>query len=123
MFGPPLPTFFEPLISLTVLAPAIGSVASTDAPSGGGVSGSNSAALWALNRNAEAASCVAAAFRAAASPPDRSGSAAPLTVARLFRSTLVFFATFDREDFAIASVAMNEKDAALSAGPREPLVS
>ena len=35
MFGAPLPTLSEPLTSLTVLAPTIGSAGLTDAPSGG----------------------------------------------------------------------------------------
>ncbi len=91
MFGPPLPTFSDPFSSLTVLAPAIGSVGLTDAPSGGAnaASGSYSAALLRLNVKAEATSWVAAALSAATSPrPDASGSAGPLTVVRLLRIVL-----------------------------------
>ena len=87
--------------SLTVLAPAIGSAGLTDAPSGGAsaASGSYSAALFGLNGNAEATSCVAAAFSASISPgPDASGSAGPLTVVRLLRTVLLSLGGFARRD-------------------------
>src|SRR5215207_4356829 len=104
MFGP-LPSFSEPLTSLTVLAPTIGSAGLTEAPSGGAsaASGSYSAALFGLKGNADATSCVPAAFSARMSPgPDASGSAGPLTVARLFRTVLLSLAVFaGRDDLAI----------------------
>ena len=101
MFGPPLPTLSDPVSSLTVLAPAIGSDGFTDAPSGGAsaTAGSYSAALLGLNVKAEATSCVAAAFSAVTSPrPDASGSAGPLTVVRLLRIVLPFLEPFDDLD-------------------------
>ena len=65
MWGPPLPALSEPFSSVTVLAPTIGSSGLTDAPSGGAsiASGSYSAALFGLKGNADATSCVPAAFR------------------------------------------------------------
>src|SRR6187401_2632923 len=105
MFGPPLPTLSDPLTSLTVLAPTIGSSGLTEAPSGGAsaASGSYSAALFGLKGNAEARSCVPTAFSAAMSPaPDASGAVGPLTVVRLFRTLLWFLAVFaDRESLGI----------------------
>src|SRR6476469_854164 len=98
MFGPPLPTLSEPLTSLTVLAPTIGSSGLTEAPSGGAsaASGSYSAALFGLKGNAEARACVPAAFSAAMSPAlDASGTAGPLTVVRLLRALLLFLLVFD----------------------------
>jgi hypothetical protein len=86
--APPLPTFSDPFSSRTVLAPTIGSEGATEAPSGGASAalGSYSAALFGLNENAAATSCAPAAFSAAMSPPpEASGSAGPLTVARLLR--------------------------------------
>ena len=70
MFGPPLPTLSDPFSSVTVLAPTIGSAGVTDAPSGGAsaASGSYSAALFGLKGNADATSCVPAAFSATMSP-------------------------------------------------------
>src|SRR5688572_23733292 len=49
--GDPLPTFSEPLVSVTVLAPTIGSFGVADIPTGGAIAaaGSYSAALVALN--------------------------------------------------------------------------
>src|SRR6188768_4580645 len=105
MCGPPLPTLSEPLTSLTVLAPTIGSAGLTDAPLGGAsaASGSYSAALFGLKANADATSWVPAAFSAAISPdPDVSGSAGPLTVARLLRTVLLLLTDFaGRDDFAM----------------------
>ena len=105
MGGPPLPTLSEPFTSVTVLAPTIGSAGLTDAPWGGAsaASGSYSAALFGLNGNADATSCAPAAFSAARSPaPDASGFAGPLTVARLFRTVLLFLGVFDdRDDLAM----------------------
>ena len=105
MFGPPLPTLSDPFSSVTVLAPTIGSAGLTDAPSGGAsaASGSYSAALFGLKGNADATSCVPAAFSATMSPaPDASGSAGPLTVVRLFRTVLLFLAVFaGRDDLAM----------------------
>src|SRR5688572_5027561 len=101
MFGPPLPTLSDPLRSVTVLAPTMGSAGLTDAPSGGAsaASGSYSAALFGLKGNAEATSCVPAAFSARMSPgPDASG----LAVARLFRTVLLSLAVFaGRDDLAM----------------------
>ena len=120
MFGPPLPTLSDPLTSLTVLAPTIGSAGLTDAPSGGAsaASGSYSAALFGLKGNADARSCVPAAFSAAMSPaPDASGSAGPLTVVRLFRTVLLFLAVFaGRDDLAIEN--HNCRDEGSGAGGR-----
>src|SRR5688500_18298908 len=105
MFGPPLPAFTDPLSSVTVLAPTIGSAGLTDGPSGGAsaASGSYSADLVGLKGKVDARSCVPAVFSATISPaPEASGSAGPLTVARLFRAVLLFFAVLDdRDDFAI----------------------
>ena len=105
MFGPPLPTLSDPLRSVTVLAPTMGSAGLTDAPSGGAsaASGSYSAALFGLKGNADATSCVPAAFSARMSPgPDASGSAGPLTVVRLFRTVLLSLAVFaGRDDLAM----------------------
>ena len=105
MFGPPLPTLSDPFSSVTVLAPTIGSAGLTDAPSGGAsaASGSYSAALFGLKGNADATSCVPAAFSATMSPaPDASGSAGPLTVVRLFRTVLLSLAVFaGRDDLAM----------------------
>src|SRR5688572_17343365 len=101
MFGAPLPTLSDPLSSVTVLAPTIGSAGLTEAPSGGAsaASGSYSAALFGLNGNADATSCVPAAFSAMRSPaPDASGSAGPLTVVRLFRTALLLLAVFVGRD-------------------------
>src|SRR5688572_28383056 len=104
MFGAPLPTLSDPLSSVTVLAPTIGSAGLTDAPSGGAsaASGSYSAALFGLKGKADARSCVPAAFSARMSPaPDAPGSAGPLTVARLFRTVLallLFLAGFAGRD-------------------------
>src|SRR6188508_801 len=89
------PVLSEPLSSLTVLAPTMGSAGLTDAPSGGAsaASGSYSAALFGLKANAEATSCVPAAFSARMSPaPEASGLAGPLTVVRLLRAVLLFLA-------------------------------
>ena len=116
MFGAPLPTLSDPLTSLTVLAPTIGSAGLTDAPSGGAsaASGSYSAALFGLNGNAAATSCVPAAFSATMSPsPEASGSAGPLTVVRLLRTVLLFFVVFDgRDDLGMYDVTLAEGNAA-----------
>src|SRR4029453_16744582 len=66
-------------------------------------SGSYSAALFGLKRNADATSCVPAAFSTTMSPaPDASGSAGPLTGVRLLRTGLLFFAVFaGRADLAM----------------------
>ena len=104
MFGLPLPTLSELFSSVTVLAPTIGSTGLMEAPSGGASirSVSYSADLLGLNGNAEATSCVPAAFSATRSPaPEVSGSAGPLTVVRLFRTVLLFLGVLDgRDDFA-----------------------
>ena len=70
MFGPPPPTLSDPFSSVTVLAPTMGSAGLTDAPCGGAsaASGLYSAALFGLKGNAEATSCVPAAFSAPMSP-------------------------------------------------------
>ena len=50
--------------------------------------------LFGLKGNADARSCVPAAFSATMSPaPEASGSAGPLTVVRLLRTVLLFLAT------------------------------
>src|SRR5687767_13787229 len=92
MLGPPLPTLSDPFSSVTVLAPTIGSADLTEAPFGGVTitSWSYSAALFGLKGNADATSCAPAAFSARTSPAaEVSGSAGPLTVARLFRAVLL----------------------------------
>jgi hypothetical protein len=103
--------FVDPFSSVTVLAPTIGSAGLTDAPLGGSsaASGSYSAALFGLKGNADATSCVPAAFSATTSPaPDASGSAGPLTVVRLFRTVLlrseVLAALADLARFAVRDV-------------------
>jgi hypothetical protein len=112
MFGPPLPTLSDPFSSVTVLAPTIGSAGLTEAPSGGSsaASGSYSAALFRLKGNADATSCVPAAFSAAMSPtPDVSGWAGPLTVVRLLRTVLLCFTVLVlavRDDLAMYGVTV-----------------
>src|SRR4029453_4224532 len=87
--GPPLPTLSDPFISVTVLAPTIGSSAIAVIPAGGAVaaSGSYSADLFALNGIFAASSCAPAALAARSSPDeiDVLGRGGPLTVARLLR--------------------------------------
>ena len=124
MFGPPLPTLSDPFSSVTVLAPTIGSAGLTDAPSGGAsaASGSYSAALFGLKGNADATSCVPAAFSATMSPaPDASGSAGPLTVVRLLRTVLWFFAVFaGRDDLAMYGHCCREDGGSVWCGVATP---
>src|SRR3954451_8860638 len=87
--GPPLPTLSEPIISVTVLAPTIGSRGTTTCPSGAAAPGSglNSPGLLALNGIAAASSCAPAIFAINTSGDcaEDAGSAGPLIVARLLR--------------------------------------
>src|SRR5688500_6243557 len=89
--GEPLPVFSEPLVSVTVLDPTIGSSGLTDVPTGGASSGSlpYSSGLLALNGVAAARASVPAAFAVRSSREliRASGFAGPETVARLLRST------------------------------------
>jgi hypothetical protein len=55
--------------------------------------------LFGLKGNADATSCVPAAFSATMSPaPEASGSAGPLTVVRLLRTVLLSLAVFAGRD-------------------------
>src|SRR3954471_16512804 len=87
--GPPLPTLSEPIISVTVLAPTIGSRGTTTCPSGAAAPGSglNSPGLLVLNGIAAASSCAPAIFAINTSGDcaEDAGSAGPLIVARLLR--------------------------------------
>ena len=67
------------------------------------MSGSYSAGLFGLKRNADARSCITAVFSAMMSPvPEASGSVGPLTVVRLLRTVLLFLAVFGgRDDLAM----------------------
>jgi hypothetical protein len=94
--GPPLPTFSELFISVTVLEPTIGSGGTIDGPTGGAIAaaGSYSDGLFGLNGKLDAASCVPASLAASASDEldadegcIESDFAGPLTVARLLRRT------------------------------------
>src|SRR5215218_10156256 len=106
MLGPPLPTLLEPLSSVTVLAPTIGSAGFAVMPGGGASpgAGSYSDALVSLNANSAASASVPAAFSATISPIVRaSGFAAPLTVVRLLRTVLpALVVCGDFGDFAMA---------------------
>jgi hypothetical protein len=102
---PPAADLVGPVAFRDRAGPDNGSAGLTDAPSGGAsaASGSYSAALFGLKGNADATSCVPAAFSARMSPgPDVSGSAGPLTVVRLFRTVLLSLAGFaGRDDLAM----------------------
>ena len=103
MGGDPLPTFSDPFISVTVLAPTTGSSGLADTPCGGAIAASGwySSALLALKGIFAASASVPAAFTARSSPANSFdltggvfGFAAPLTVARVVPAALVacFFA-------------------------------
>jgi hypothetical protein len=89
--GEPLPVLSDPLVSVTVLDPTIGSSGLTDVPTGGASSGSlpYSSGLLALKGIAAARASVPAAFavRSSRELTRASGFAGPETVARLLRST------------------------------------
>ena len=85
--GPPLPTFSDPFISVTVLEPTIGSAGTTDWPASGAVaaSGSYSSGLLALKGKLDASSWVPASLGGEIVGRDvedvaESGLAGPLTV-------------------------------------------
>ena len=62
-----------------------------------------------LYGNADARSCVPAAFSARMSPfPDESGDAGPLTVARLFLTLLCFCGVFRRDDLAMRDPGVSD---------------
>jgi hypothetical protein len=84
----------------TLLSHDVGAAGLTDAPCGGAsaASRSYSAALFRLKGNADATSCVPAAFSATMSPaPDASDSAGPLTVVRLLRTVLLILVFAGRD--------------------------